>query len=90
MAVPDPSSPVFPAAARDFADAPRERFRCPCLIIASSNDPYGSLDYASVRAAQWGGACRAMGALGHINSAANLGRWPDGLALLMAFKSACP
>ena len=89
-AVPDPASPVFPAEARDFSDPPRHRFRFPCLIIASTNDPFGSLDYARARAAQWGGECRAVGALGHINNAAGLGQWPDGQALLRSFQSGCP
>lgn len=89
VAVPDPASPPFPAAAHAFASAPRERFRFPCLIIASSDDPYGSLDYAQARAAQWGGDCRLVGALGHISSGSNLGRWPEGLAMLTAFQSAC-
>lgn len=89
-AVPDPSSPVFPANAGDFAAAPRERFRFPSLIVASSNDPYGSLDYAKARAVQWGCQLHVAGPLGHINGAANLGEWPDGKALLEAFATACP
>jgi predicted alpha/beta hydrolase family esterase len=88
VAVPDPSSPVFPAAAHDFASVPRERLRFPCFIIASTNDPYGSLDYARARAVQWGGECHSVGAFGHISSASNLGGWPEGRALLAAFQSA--
>lgn len=88
-AVPDPKSAVFPKAAGDFTEAPRERFRFPSLIVASTNDPFGSLDYAKVRAVQWGCDLHVAGALGHINGAGNLGAWPEGKALLEGFTSAC-
>lgn len=84
-AVPDPSSSVFPKNAGDFAAAPRERFRFPSLIVASTNDPYGSLDYAQARAVQWGSLIHNAGAVGHINSGSNLGDWPVGWDLLTAF-----
>lgn len=89
-AVPDPSSPVFPTNVEGFATAPHERLRFPSLIVASTNDPYGSLDYAKARAVQWGCQLHVAGALGHINGAGNLGAWPDGRALLEAFATACP
>ncbi|WP_119270619.1 RBBP9/YdeN family alpha/beta hydrolase [Taklimakanibacter deserti] len=89
-AVPDPSSPVFPTNVDGFVTAPRERFRFPSLIVASANDPYGSLDYAKARAVQWGCQLHIAGALGHINGASNLGEWADGKALLEAFTAACP
>jgi predicted alpha/beta hydrolase family esterase len=84
-AIPDPSSPVFPKSAGDFALAPRERFRFPSLIVASTNDPYGSLDYAQARAGQWGSQIHHAGAVGHINGASNLGDWPAGWELLTTF-----
>jgi predicted alpha/beta hydrolase family esterase len=84
-AVPDPSSPVFPKSAGDFAPAPRERFRFPSLIVASANDPYGSLDYAQARAVQWGSVIHNAGAIGHINSESNLEHWPAGWDLLATF-----
>jgi uncharacterized protein len=88
-AVPDPSSPVFPESARDFAAAPRERFRFPSLIVASTNDPYGSPDYARARAVQWGSLIHIAGAIGHINSESGLRDWPVGRELLAAFASDC-
>jgi predicted alpha/beta hydrolase family esterase len=89
-AVPDPSSPVFPANAEDFANAPRERFRFPSLIVASTNDPYGSLDYAKARAVHWGSQLHVAGALGQINGASALGEWREGRILLEDFAAACP
>ncbi len=58
-------------------------------IVASSNDPYGTLDHARRRAAQWGAGFIELGALGHINGSSGLGDWPDGLNLLAAFKAGC-
>jgi len=89
VAVPDPSSPVFPAVARDFSDVPRDPFRFPSMIVASINDPYGTSDYAKARAAQWGSDIHIVGALGHISSASHLGEWPEGRKLLAAFALAC-
>lgn len=88
-AVPDPLSAVFPTNAGDFAEAPRDRFRFPSLIIASTDDPYGSLDYAKTRAVQWGCQLHVAGALGHINGASDLGPWHEGKALLETFAEAC-
>jgi uncharacterized protein len=54
VAVPDPLSSVFPVGAAEFADAPEIHFSFPTLIIASSNDRYGALDYVRGRASHWG------------------------------------
>jgi predicted alpha/beta hydrolase family esterase len=85
VSVPDPSSPAFPSQAAGFAKVPQRRFSFPSLIVASSNDPYGSLSYANSRAQQWGSALTAIGAFGHINDQSGLGDWPEGHALLTDF-----
>jgi predicted alpha/beta hydrolase family esterase len=88
VAVPDPESPSFPREAADFADPPSDRLRFPSLIVASTDDPYGSLDYAHRRAAQWGAGIVEAGPLGHINGASGLDDWPQGRALRTAFAAA--
>ncbi|SHM94698.1 RBBP9/YdeN family alpha/beta hydrolase [Roseibium suaedae] len=85
VAVPDPKSAVFPAQAASFVHPPEERLRFPSLILASSNDPYGSQHYAETRAAQWGSDLTVIGAAGHINGQSGLGDWPEGRGLLTAF-----
>jgi len=85
VSVPDPSSPVFPVQAASFANAPDKRLGFPSMIVASTDDPYGSLDYANKRAAQWGSTLRVIGAAGHINAQSNLGDWAEGRALLGEF-----
>lgn len=86
VAVPDPASPAFPAAAASFVDPPESRFRFPSLIVASNDDPYGSNSYAKARAEQWGSKLNVIGAVGHINDSSGLGDWPEGFALLHEFE----
>lgn len=85
VAVPDPVGPKFPAAAVSFTAPPGDSFRCPALIVGSSDDPYGTPDYARQRAAQWGCGYLDIGAKGHLNAKSGLGAWPEGRALLTAF-----
>jgi predicted alpha/beta hydrolase family esterase len=53
-------------------------------LVASSNDPFCSLDRASFFASCWGAELVNLGALGHINVESGLGGWPQGQALLRA------
>ncbi|WP_342234523.1 RBBP9/YdeN family alpha/beta hydrolase [Inquilinus sp. OTU3971] len=85
VAVPDPESEAFPIEAAGFAGVPEGRFRFPSLIVASSDDPYGEIEYARARAAQWGSDLVEIGAFGHINSQSGLADWPSGSALFQAF-----
>ena len=87
VSVPDPESPAFPAAAASFRDAPSRPLPFPALIVASSNDPYGSLEYMRGRAAAWDAELVAVGAEGHINAASGLGAWHEGAMLLTAFRA---
>ena len=85
VAVPNPQTQAFPVEAASFANPPRSKFRFPSLIIASANDPYGTIEYARGRASQWGSGIVEVGELGHINEASGLEDWPQGKALLTAF-----
>lgn len=85
VAVPDPEGKAFPKEAASFADPPSGRLRFPSLVIASSDDPYGTLDYVRSRADGWGSGLVELGALGHLNAGSGLGAWSEGLALFTAF-----
>lgn len=85
VAVPNPQSEAYPVEAASFADPPSGKFRFPSLIVASANDPYGTIEYARGRASLWGSSIVEVGELGHINEASGLGDWPQGKALLTAF-----
>jgi predicted alpha/beta hydrolase family esterase len=82
VAPPDPKGPAFPSAARGFETVPSGRLPFPSLVVASSDDPFGSVDYAKRCAADWGSAFVEAGAIGHINAESDLGEWPAGLVLL--------
>jgi predicted alpha/beta hydrolase family esterase len=90
VAVPDPGGAAFPAAAESFADPPDRPMRFPSLIVASGNDPYGTIRYAQLRAGQWGAQLIEAGDLGHVNAASGLGAWPAGRAMLADFMLRLP
>ena len=52
------------------------------VVVGSQNDPYCRLARAQQLAADWGAQWVDAGAAGHINSASQLGDWPQGHALL--------
>jgi len=86
VSVPDPSTPVFPAEASSFANPPAAPFPFPALIVASTNDPYGNVDYMRKCGGQWAATLVEVGPLGHINGASGVRDWPQGWALFEAFR----
>lgn len=60
----------------------RRRLPFRSVVVASSDDPYCSLESASRMAAEWGASCYQVGAQGHLNTASGLGDWEEGHALL--------
>lgn len=82
VAPPDPNEAAFPSTARGFETVPSDRLPFPSLVVASSDDPFGSVAYAKQCAANWGSAFAEAGAIGHINAESDLGEWPAGFAWL--------
>lgn len=82
VAVPDPDSANFPSAAQGFTPVPLQRFPFPSLVVASADDPFGSVDHARRCAAAWGSECIEIGSAGHINADSGHGAWPAGFDLL--------
>ncbi len=88
VAVPDPDGPSFPAAeAASFRPVPELALPFPTLVVASTNDPYGSVDYVRTRATAWGAGLVIAGALGHMNADSALGEWELGAMLFRAFRA---
>lgn len=56
----------------------------PSLLVASSDDPYSSLEHARAAATRWGSRWHNLGACGHINGDSGLGDWAEGRALLQS------
>lgn len=82
VAPPNPDRVNFPKQAVGFSPLPLKPFAFPSIVVASSNDPYGSLDFAKMCASAWGSRFVSIGAAGHINSASGLGEWQEGYSLL--------
>jgi predicted alpha/beta hydrolase family esterase len=87
VTVPDPDGANFPTEAAAFKQVPDRALRFPSLIIASTNDPYGGLETTQRQARTWQAGLIVLGALGHINASSGLGDWPQGRALLDAFRA---
>ena len=70
--------------------APPARARLPfaSIVVASSDDAYGSLESASRLAADWGATFYNIGPRGHINAESGLGDWDEGRALLRSLAPA--
>jgi predicted alpha/beta hydrolase family esterase len=88
VAVPDPHGPAFPASeAATFLTVPDSPLPFPALMLASSDDPYGSMAYARRCAQDWRAGLIDLGPCGHINAASGLGAWPQGAMLRQAFEA---
>lgn len=82
VAVPDPEGPAFPAEASSFSAVPLQPLPFQSIVVASTNDPFGSLAHAEHCATAWGSRLVTIGDTGHINAASGVGRWPEGRELL--------
>lgn len=78
----DVEAPSYPSGPTGFAPMPLAPLPFPSIVVASTNDEYVTLPRAAQFAIAWGSRLEVLGALGHINSASNLGSWPEGFALL--------
>lgn len=78
----DPEAASYPKEALGFAPMPRSRLPFPSIVVASSDDPYVTIDRATAFAASWGSRFVNAGSLGHMNSQSRLGDWPFGYTLL--------
>ena len=78
VAVPDVQGSNFPAEAVGFGVPRRARLPFPSVVVASENDPYGSLEHATAAAESWGATLVNVGRKGHINADSGLGDWPEG------------
>jgi predicted alpha/beta hydrolase family esterase len=82
VAVPDPEGANFPVEAIGFGPVPQKALPFRTIVVASTNDPYGSMDHASRCASIWGSDLVVIEGAGHINSDSGLREWREGFALL--------
>jgi predicted alpha/beta hydrolase family esterase len=57
---------------KGFAPVPQEHFACPSIVVGSTDDPYGGLEFARRCAHGWGSRFVSIGPAGHINAASGL------------------
>lgn len=82
VAAPDVTGENFPTQAEGFAtDAYALPLPFPAVVVASEDDPYGSLEHAETAAGQLGARLHNVGSLGHINASSGLGDWSEGWQL---------
>lgn len=72
----------FPYQITGFKPIALDRFSFPSIVVASSNDPYVTLERATYFASRWGSKLVNVGPAGHINTASGHGPWPEGIELL--------
>lgn len=70
-------APAGPASAR--RPARHRPLPVPARVIASTSDPWIDIGESRELARRWGAAFRNGGDLGHINTAAGVGEWRQGL-----------
>ncbi len=66
----------------EFAPMPLARLPFPAVVVASTNDPYVTVERARRFAAAWGARFVNGGPCRHINVAAGFGPWPAGEKIL--------
>ena len=71
-----------PDEVRSFSPIPLARLPFPSVVVASTDDPFVTVDRAAEFAAAWGSRLVILGAAGHINADAGYGPWPEGRRLL--------
>jgi predicted alpha/beta hydrolase family esterase len=78
----DVEAPTFPPGPAGFGPMPLAPLPFPSRVVASTDDPYATLDRARRFATAWRSDMTILADAGHLNSASGLGAWSEGYALL--------
>jgi uncharacterized protein len=78
----DVDRPDACAELSEFGPSPKTILPFPSIVVASSDDPWISVQHARDLAAYWGSHFFEAGPLGHINAASGVGWWDEGQELL--------
>lgn len=73
--------PDVPQATAAFKDLPRDPLKFPSMMVASSNDPWCTVERAAEFSSCWGSDFHIAGDVGHIDVASGHGPWPEGLLM---------
>jgi uncharacterized protein len=78
----DVDAPGFQLPVRHFSPLPLQPLPFKSVLVTSENDPWISLERATLLATAWGSELINIGEAGHINAASGHGAWSEGLELL--------
>jgi predicted alpha/beta hydrolase family esterase len=87
VAVPDPQGSNFPREATGFTPVPTTLRGRRATIVSSTDDPYTNPEFVKRCITQWSAGHVALGAEGHINASSGLGDWPQGWAIVEAWRN---
>jgi len=82
VAPPDTERDDTPPQLHNWKPIQRGKLPFVSLAVISTDDPFCAPERATQLAADWGASVVLVGPLGHLNSDAKLGDWPEGQALL--------
>src|SRR5262245_57928780 len=83
----DAERPSLPKDIKGFAPMPLKPLPFRSIAVISTDDPYTNVMRARFFAGKWKSRLVEVGEKGHLNSASNLGAWPEGEALLQELLS---
>lgn len=81
----EPEHDIWPARNGGFAPVPMERLPFPSKLVASSTDPWCSVERAQEMGRAWGSDVSVIANAGHLNTASGHGPWPEGLLTFGVF-----
>jgi predicted alpha/beta hydrolase family esterase len=84
----DVDSPAHtPEEVRNFSPLPLRLLPFSSVVVASTDDPFVTLERASALARAWGSRLVVLERAGHINADAGFGPWPEGQRILAELAS---
>ena len=78
----DVEAPTYPPGSIGFDPMPLRKLPFRSVVVASTDDPYVTLERAEFFARSWGSNLIKIADAGHINTASGHGPWPEGEAWL--------
>jgi uncharacterized protein len=84
----DTEASGFPKGTTGFSPIPTCRLPFPSIVVASTDDPYISIERVTTLAETWGSDVVSLGPCGHISVADGFGPWPDGIRYIAAIQNA--
>ena len=78
----DVEAPQYTFPTKGFTQLPKEKVNFKTIVVASSNDPWVTLERAKLFANNWGSEFINIGDAGHINVLSGHTQWDQGLEIL--------